>query len=109
MRLLAGSGGSYFIPNAAGDKVAVLKPADEEPFSANNPRHMGSSPDGHGLRKVQGLQWHSFRSASQLSIVTGKISCFEAVSSNVSQHCGSIPASPKLLSVLSKLLAMYLI
>jgi hypothetical protein len=47
----SGSGGSYFIPNARGDKVAVLKPADEEPFSVNNPRHMGCSPDGHGLRK----------------------------------------------------------
>ncbi len=49
----SGSGGSYFIPNAHGDKVAVLKPADEEPFSVNNPRHMGCSPDGHGLRKVR--------------------------------------------------------
>ena len=33
-------------------QVALFKPADEEPFGANNPRHMGCSPDGHGLRKV---------------------------------------------------------
>lgn len=48
----SGSGGSYFLRGADGDKVALFKPADEEPFGANNPRHMGCSPDGHGLRKV---------------------------------------------------------
>jgi hypothetical protein len=47
----SGSGGSYFLRSAAGQKVALFKPADEEPFGANNPRHMGCSPDGHGLRK----------------------------------------------------------
>ena len=50
----SGSGGSYFMSNAAGDKVAVLKPADEEPYGANNPRSLslGCSPDGSGLRKA---------------------------------------------------------
>lgn len=33
-------------------QTLLLQPADEEPFSVNNPRHMGFSPDGHGLRKV---------------------------------------------------------
>ena len=48
----AGCGGSYFIPDAQGHKVAVFKPTDEEPLAANNPR-LGSSGsvDGYGLRK----------------------------------------------------------
>lgn len=46
------SGGTYFCKGSDGNKVAVLKPADEEPYGVNNPRnHTGSSPDGHGLRK----------------------------------------------------------
>lgn len=47
----SGSGGSYFLSNAAGKNVAVLKPADEEPFGVACPRHMGTSPDGFGLRR----------------------------------------------------------
>ena len=34
----SGTGGSYFISNAAGQPVAVFKPLDEEPLAANNPK-----------------------------------------------------------------------
>jgi len=48
----ASSGGTYFCRGSDGTKVAVLKPADEEPYGVNNPRlGLGCSPDGHGLRK----------------------------------------------------------
>jgi len=33
-----GSGGAYFLHDAYKHKVAVFKPADEEPYAANNPR-----------------------------------------------------------------------
>jgi hypothetical protein len=36
--VLDGSGGTYFLRDARKVKVAVFKPADEEPFAENNPR-----------------------------------------------------------------------
>lgn len=36
--VLDGSGGTYFLHDAHKAKVAVFKPADEEPYAANNPR-----------------------------------------------------------------------
>ena len=36
--VLDGSGGTYFLRDARKDKVAVFKPADEEPYAENNPR-----------------------------------------------------------------------
>jgi hypothetical protein len=36
--ILDGSGGTYFLHNARKGKIAVFKPADEEPYAANNPR-----------------------------------------------------------------------
>ena len=36
--ILEGSGGSYFLHDARKVKIAVLKPADEEPYAENNPR-----------------------------------------------------------------------
>ncbi|CAM9103033.1 unnamed protein product [Ascophyllum nodosum] len=35
---LEGTGGTYFLQDAARQKVAVFKPRDEEPFAPNNPR-----------------------------------------------------------------------
>lgn len=35
---LEGTGGTYFLQDAARQKVAVFKPSDEEPFAPNNPR-----------------------------------------------------------------------
>jgi hypothetical protein len=31
-------GGTYFLPNEAGRKVAILKPCDEEPLAPHNPK-----------------------------------------------------------------------
>lgn len=36
--ILDGSGGSYFLHNSRKTKIAVFKPADEEPYAENNPR-----------------------------------------------------------------------
>ncbi len=42
----AGSGGSYFLRDAAGARVAVFKPADEEPDAALNPRRAAGNSGG---------------------------------------------------------------
>jgi len=36
--VLDGSGGTYFLHDAKKTKIAVFKPADEEPYASNNPR-----------------------------------------------------------------------
>ena len=36
--VLDGSGGTYFLHDAKKTKIAVFKPADEEPYAENNPR-----------------------------------------------------------------------
>jgi len=36
--ILDGSGGTYFLHNTRKTKIAVFKPADEEPYADNNPR-----------------------------------------------------------------------
>lgn len=36
--ILDGSGGTYFLHNTRKAKIAVFKPADEEPYAENNPR-----------------------------------------------------------------------
>ena len=36
--ILDGSGGTYFLHNTRKGKIAVFKPADEEPYADNNPR-----------------------------------------------------------------------
>lgn len=36
--VLDGSGGTYFVHDARKNKIAVFKPADEEPYAENNPR-----------------------------------------------------------------------
>jgi len=36
--VLEGSGGTYFLHDARKNKIAVFKPADEEPYAENNPR-----------------------------------------------------------------------
>lgn len=47
--VLDGSGGTYFLRDARKVKVAVFKPADEEPYAENNPRgyikHVGTKAD----------------------------------------------------------------
>lgn len=47
--VLDGSGGTYYLRDARKRKVAVFKPADEEPFAENNPRgyikHLDSSEE----------------------------------------------------------------
>ena len=42
--VLDGSGGTYFLHDARKVKVAVFKPADEEPYASNNPRGYLTQP-----------------------------------------------------------------
>lgn len=57
---LEGTGGTYFLQDAARQKVAVFKPQDEEPFAPNNPRwgsvnvwgcRMREGPDGEARER----------------------------------------------------------
>eukprot|EP00526_Cylindrotheca_closterium_P004579 CAMPEP_0113638432 /NCGR_PEP_ID=MMETSP0017_2-20120614/20131_1 /TAXON_ID=2856 /ORGANISM="Cylindrotheca closterium" /LENGTH=762 /DNA_ID=CAMNT_0000549535 /DNA_START=367 /DNA_END=2655 /DNA_ORIENTATION=- /assembly_acc=CAM_ASM_000147 len=43
--VLDGSGGTYFLHDPRKSKIAVFKPADEEPYAENNPRGYLPQPD----------------------------------------------------------------
>jgi len=51
-----GTGGTYFVLDSEGNRVAVFKPADEEPGSRNNPKEIVSNPlmepGGGAVREV---------------------------------------------------------
>lgn len=52
LRSSEGTGGTYFMQDASGDKsVAVFKPIDEEPMAVNNPHGLPLSLNGEGLKK----------------------------------------------------------
>lgn len=52
IRSSEGTGGTYFMPDATGQKiVSVFKPVDEEPMAVNNPRGLPLSVDGEGLKR----------------------------------------------------------
>ncbi|CAA6672466.1 unnamed protein product [Spirodela intermedia] len=47
-----GLGGAYYFRNSSGDNVAIVKPADEEPFAPNNPKgFVGKSMGQPGLKR----------------------------------------------------------
>lgn len=48
---LEGSGGTYFLHDSRKNKIAVFKPADEEPYADNNPRGYLRQQEGDSLRK----------------------------------------------------------
>jgi hypothetical protein len=48
---LEGSGGTYFLHDSRKKKIAVFKPADEEPYADNNPRGYIRQYPGDSLRK----------------------------------------------------------
>ncbi|OEL34292.1 Phosphatidylinositol 4-kinase gamma 6 [Dichanthelium oligosanthes] len=48
----SGLGGSYYFRNVSGDRVAIVKPTDEEPFAPNNPKgFVGRALGQPGLKK----------------------------------------------------------
>ncbi|XP_062227068.1 phosphatidylinositol 4-kinase gamma 7-like [Phragmites australis] len=48
----SGLGGSYYFRNVVGDRVAIVKPTDEEPFAPNNPKgFVGRALGQPGLKK----------------------------------------------------------
>ena len=46
--VIDGSGGTYYLHDAKKVRIAVFKPADEEPFAENNPRGYVPQPTGSG-------------------------------------------------------------
>lgn len=53
--VLDGSGGSYFLHDSRKNKIAIFKPADEEPYAENNPRGYLQQP-GQKLSMRAGVQ-----------------------------------------------------
>jgi hypothetical protein len=57
-----GTGGTYFVVNAIGERVAVFKPIDEEPGSRNNPKQSTTisppimEPGGGAIRETLAFQ-----------------------------------------------------
>lgn len=52
IRSSEGTGGTYFMQDATGNKyVAVFKPTDEEPLAVNNPQGLPPSSNGEGLKR----------------------------------------------------------
>ncbi|KAL6651841.1 hypothetical protein ACP70R_010766 [Stipagrostis hirtigluma subsp. patula] len=48
----SGLGGSYYFRNVTGDRIAIVKPTDEEPFAPNNPKgFVGRALGQPGLKK----------------------------------------------------------
>jgi len=45
-----GEGGTYFLHDAKGNKIAVFKPADEDPQAVNNPKKKASPDDANSPR-----------------------------------------------------------
>jgi hypothetical protein len=52
--VLDGSGGTYFVHDSRKNKIAVFKPADEEPYAENNPRGYIQQP-GESLSMRKGI------------------------------------------------------
>ncbi|KAL3619178.1 hypothetical protein CASFOL_036748 [Castilleja foliolosa] len=52
IRSSEGTGGTYFMQDASGEKyVAIFKPIDEEPLAVNNPQGLPMSSNGEGLKR----------------------------------------------------------
>jgi len=52
---LDGSGGTYFLHDARKNRIAVFKPADEEPYAENNPRGYLLAPGGEPMSMRDGI------------------------------------------------------
>lgn len=52
VRSSEGTGGTYFMQEASGNKyIAIFKPIDEEPLAVNNPQGLPPSTNGEGLKR----------------------------------------------------------
>ncbi|KAK4490801.1 hypothetical protein RD792_001515 [Penstemon davidsonii] len=57
-----GTGGTYFMQDASGNKyVAIFKPIDEEPLAVNNPQGLPLSANGEGLKRGTRVGEGAFR------------------------------------------------
>ena len=60
-----GLGGAYCIQNAMGEKIAIVKPTDEEPFAPNNPNiFLGRTLGQPGLKRFIRVGETGFREVS---------------------------------------------
>mmetsp|Transcript_7590 Transcript_7590/g.8667 ORF Transcript_7590/g.8667 Transcript_7590/m.8667 type:complete len:695 (-) Transcript_7590:279-2363(-) len=100
--VLDGSGGTYFLHDARKVKIAVFKPADEEPYAKNNPRgyvgegtlRAGVAPGQACLREVAAylLDHGSFASVPMTTLAEGRHAAFHVNGTllNVSQGGASL-------------------
>jgi len=51
-----GVGGTYFLRDVKGNKIAVFKPEDEEPFSINNPKGFSPSKETYSVQNQNGFK-----------------------------------------------------
>ncbi|KAL0304900.1 UNVERIFIED_CONTAM: Phosphatidylinositol 4-kinase gamma 4 [Sesamum angustifolium] len=52
VRSSEGTGGTYFMQDASGNKyISIFKPIDEEPLAVNNPQGLPLSTNGEGLKR----------------------------------------------------------
>eukprot|EP00586_Coscinodiscus_wailesii_P013705 CAMPEP_0172494162 /NCGR_PEP_ID=MMETSP1066-20121228/39649_1 /TAXON_ID=671091 /ORGANISM="Coscinodiscus wailesii, Strain CCMP2513" /LENGTH=462 /DNA_ID=CAMNT_0013264903 /DNA_START=139 /DNA_END=1523 /DNA_ORIENTATION=- len=78
--VLEGSGGTYFLRDAQRTKVAVFKPADEEPYAENNPR-------GYVATKGEGSETTTTTTSLREGIRPGE-SCLREVAAYLLDHGG---------------------
>ena len=104
-----GSGGTYFLHDAAARRVGVFKPADEEPFGCNNPRgyvgegevlREGIQPGEACLREVAAylLDHKGFSSVPMTTLVEAQHSAFcnnGSGTASVGNHSLSSPSTIK--------------
>jgi hypothetical protein len=100
--VLDGSGGTYFFHNACKAKIAIFKPADEEPYAENNPRgyvghgtlREGIAPGKACLREVAAylLDHDGFCNVPMTTLVEARHAAFHFNGSrlNVSQGGASL-------------------
>jgi len=100
--VLDGSGGTYFLHDARKVKIAVFKPADEEPYAKNNPRgyvgdgtlRAGIAPGQACLREVAAylLDHGNFASVPMTTLAEGRHAAFHVNGTllNVSQGGASL-------------------
>lgn len=77
--VLDGSGGTYFLHDARKRKIAVFKPADEEPYAENNPR---------GYVKAGGTAANADDSLSMRAGINPGEACLREVAAYLLDHKG---------------------
>lgn len=79
IRSSEGTGGTYFMQAASGNKaLAVFKPIDEEPLAVNNPQGLPVSSDGEGLKRGTRVGEGAFREVAAYLLDHPRNGCRES-------------------------------